>query len=97
MQTYPFSPVQGSTQTVAVTTTSQDKTFQTTEPSDQVQIYNKGPDDVFVRLGSGQTATTADYPCAPGVSIISKGNHLAMALVCPSSTATVYITEGSGF
>jgi hypothetical protein len=101
-----FAPV-GNTTLLAATTTS----GRVTLPSlgnyggGNYRVFNNGPDIVFVAQGDGTVvavAPTAGSPAngmpigigATEVFNLASGNSLAG--ICPSSTASLYITGGQG-
>jgi hypothetical protein len=91
-----ITPVQGSTQTVAATSTPSSITVDITRTN--VRIVSKGPNYVFVRWWNSQegtqTATTNDLPIPPTwPTVIDIGNADTVGFVCASTeTATVYNT-----
>lgn len=93
----PFSP-NSPTLRVAATATSAGGAI--SQDSNQLRIYNLGPNKVFVRWGSGaQTALTTDLPIPPGgveVFTVGTGRTNVAAICDASETATVFFTTGEG-
>lgn len=102
----PFHPIDGSTVTCSVTTTSGDFPFiKTQQGRHQIRFYNAGAVPVFWRKGSGGVAATAvvtDTPIAPGATEVFTVNNTdkspitSVGIITGSSTATVYVTQGDG-
>ena len=100
-----FVPDDHKTVTLACTTSSGARQFQTaTGQTEAIQLFNAGPDIVHVRLGA--TSPTASLPSGSTVGdmpipvggwvVIPAGDAQYVAGICPTSTATLYITPGRG-
>ena len=94
-----FTPIWGQGITASVTSTSGNslKGFN----SKSLCLTNLGTDVAYVRtgVGSGTTATTADYPILGGAQVtIGKPNdHDYVAYVCAAAEATsLHIMPGEG-
>ena len=94
-----FSPIWGSGFTASVTATSgnTEKGYN----SRSICLTNFGSNTAYVRtgVGSGTTATTADYPVLPQAQVtISKPNdHDYVAYVCDTGeTASLHVIPGEG-
>jgi hypothetical protein len=95
----PFYPRPASTQSISATTTSSSITFSGESLNDtELYVYNAGTDLVFCRWGVGaQTATTAALPIPSGtVQVFNRNNATAFACRTSTTTATVYVSTGSG-
>lgn len=95
----PFRPT-AETIPLACTAVSASTTALRQEPM-QVRIYNAGPNDVFVRFGTGaMTAVVSiDMPVPAGaVEVFTKTAAGTVAGICAGTgTATLYLTAGEGF
>ena len=92
-----FGFVTGSTQTLAVTTTSAN-TVLGAAATGVLQIANPGPAVAFVAIGTNaQTATSASYPVLPGATVVINGASATnIAAVTLAGTATLYVSRGTG-
>lgn len=92
-----FQPMFGKTTSIAATQTTGSATVPAEAPT--MRVFNAGPATVFVRWGVGaQTALTTDVAIPVGaVEMFYKGNANTVAAICATgSTATVYLTPGTG-
>lgn len=98
MNVIPFSPANGATKKLTVTSNSSSDTFAGVHQT--VKVYNFGPNKAFIRYGNGaQTALTTDMPIAPGNTEIFTlpPQVTTVAAICDTGeTATVYATPGEG-
>lgn len=98
MNVIPFSPANGATKTLTVTSTSSSDTFAGVHQT--MRVYNAGPNKAFLRWGVGaQTALTTDMPVGPtNTETFSLPPQAAtVAAICATGeTATVYCTPGEG-
>lgn len=95
---FPFLPI-GATVSQAATTASAGGTASGWEGLDTVEITNATGAVAHVAIGAGaQTATTANYPVMPGVTVVvSKAPHAtSYAVILTSGSGTVYLTPGKG-
>ncbi len=111
----PFGPNFSKSKTISATSTSSSVTLDATDVSSTptpansgpsgghsvLRIYNKGPNEAFIRWGVGaQTAiVTTDMALAPGVvEVFSKAGDVdtVAAITSGSDTATIRITCGEG-
>lgn len=101
----PFQPVQGATQILTATATSQ--VVSVPQDSRQLRIMNAGAGLASIRTFSSRAiaadptngvATTADFPVvASQVTTITKGSdHDRMAYISAAGT-TIYVTPGDGW
>lgn len=92
-----FAFAAGSTQTLAVTTTSANVILGAAA-SGAIQIANAGSSVAFVALGSSaQTATATGYPVLPGATVvISGGGATNIAAIAATGTTTLYVSRGVG-
>jgi hypothetical protein len=97
MNVIPFSPANGATVKLTVTSISSSSALTLHQT---VKVYNFGPNKAFIRYGIGaQTALTTDMPVAPGnTELFTLPAQIAtIAAVCDTGeTATVYCTPGEG-
>jgi hypothetical protein len=106
MLNQPFSPAQGQTQAVAVT--SANTVIGIDANSKQVRVLNPNAFPVYIRF-SGVPATAAaapivgtpgDYPIGPNSSeVVTKADvYGSMSLIADATkSGTVYVTPGEGF
>lgn len=88
----------GATVALAATTASASNTALPGECS-QVRIYNAGPNAAFIRFASAALTAdaTVDMPIASGnTEVFTKGGSTAIAAICATGSATVYVTPGVG-
>lgn len=110
MLNQPFSPAQGQTQAVAVT--SAQTTIGIDPMSKQVRVLNPNAFPVYVRCSVGTAASPAvpavvpvvgtpgDYPIGPNSSeVVTKSDtYGAMSLIADATkSGTVYVTPGEGY
>ena len=102
----PFLWLDGATVAVSVASASSDNPLLKIPTGEaQLRFYNAGPAAVFVKKGTGgvsATATTADFPIAPGsVEVLTVNNNpkapiTSVGAITASGAATLYITTGAG-
>lgn len=92
-----ITPIQGSTQNVAVTSTPSVISVDASRAT--IRVLNKGPNFAFVRWWQSsegaQTATLNDLPISPAYEpqVIDIGLADQVGAVCaPTETATIYVT-----
>ena len=95
----PFSTTNNSTVRLAVTASNTTGTL--TVQSNQLRVYNLGPNKCYLRHGTGgtQTAVTTDTPFAVGLTdVITKPpGDLNVAAICDATeTATLFLTPVEG-
>ena len=92
----------GNSHTISATSTSASVTIPTQDAasSENVCVYNAGPSDTFIAIGTASaTAVVTTSAPVPAGSVLNfyKGPHDTFAAVCNSGlTATVYFTPGNG-
>ena len=100
-----FAPDDHATVTLACTTSTGARQFASVVGQYQaVRLYNAGPDVVHVRFGNASPtatiasgATKGDVPIPVGdIEVFPVGQALFVAGICPTSTATLFITPGEG-
>jgi len=99
------SPVYGSTQSLAATTTSGALTLNNPlKTAMRMQVINTGPNLAFIKVGDSAngtvTATTADMPVivssAGPITIDLPRGKDRIAAITPTGTATLYFTAVEG-
>lgn len=107
MLNQPFSPAQGQTQAVAVSSTQ--ATLGIDKNAKQVRILNANAFPVYVRCSDAGNpvnavapvaGTPGDYPIGPNSSeVITKADTFgSISLIADSGkTGTVYVTPGEGY
>lgn len=99
------SPVYGSTQSLAATTTSGELTLNNPlKTAMRMQVINTGPNLAFIKVGDSAngtvTATTADMPIivssAGPITIDLPSGKDRIAAITPTGTATLYFTAVEG-
>ncbi|NMV36924.1 hypothetical protein [Ralstonia insidiosa] len=107
MLNQPFSPAQGQSQAVAVSSTHTEIGIDSN--AKQVRVLNPNAFPVYIRFftsGNTQAATAptvgtpGDYPIGPNSSeVVTKADVFGgMSLVADATkTGTVYVTPGEGF
>lgn len=99
-----FAPgVAAGTKKLSATTSSSRTQFNpasgTSSGNQRARIYNAGPDTVFIEFGDSSVAAVVDtgVPIPPGaVEVFTVNRCQYMAGICPSSTASIYVTPGEG-
>jgi hypothetical protein len=98
MSDFPFAPRDGGTVTVAASTTSADEAIDA--GCHWLRVVNNTNGVAFVKTarGSALTATSADFPVAPGATgflkLTSDHNIVAVILAAGSTSGNVYVTPG---
>lgn len=107
MLNQPFSPAQGQTQAVAVSSTQ--ATIGVDPNAKQLRILNANAFPVYVRCSAAGTpvaavapvaGTPGDYPIGPNSSeVITKADTFgSLSLIADAGkTGTVYVTPGEGY
>lgn len=94
-----FLPKFGALSTISATNSSSSVTV-SANSGNNIVVRNLGTATVFIRWGYGaQTAVTTDFPLIAGEGInlrIDSTKATTVAAITASSTATVYVSPGSG-
>lgn len=95
----PFFPHYGSNQVLAAGAASASSVI--SHQAKQLRVANTGANIGYFRTydssGGAQSATTADYPVAPGaVATVSKQGHNAVAVISALGT-TLQVMAGEGY
>lgn len=96
--TEPFIPV-GNSITLSPTTAANGATLTAPQTAAKiVRVFNAGPDAVRLAFNTTSTAATANdiYIPVGVIEIFSKGLSSYVSAICPTSTATVYLSIGEG-
>lgn len=100
-----FIPADNATVTLACTTGSGARQYRTAGDSAlSVRIYNAGPDTVYIRLTAATSTATAPSGATVGgmpipvgdIEVFPCGSSTFVSGICPTSTATLFITPGEG-
>lgn len=100
-----FIPFDNGTVTLACSTSSAARQFRDTiDIGLSVRIYNAGPDVAYVRLTNATSTATAASGATKGgmpipvgdIEVFPTGTALFVSAICPTSTATLFITPGEG-
>lgn len=100
-----FIPIDNATVTLACTTSTAARQYR----SDigvglSVRVYNAGPDVAYVRFTNGTSTATAPSGATKGgmpipvgdIEVFPTGTSTFVSAICPTSTATLFITPGEG-
>lgn len=95
-----FSPIDGSTVNINVSSSSQSVLVSNLGSGQQVRVENDGSATVWIRAGdSTVTATTSNIPIPSGdieVFTFNPKGPLYIAAIAAGSTGKVYFTPGAG-
>lgn len=95
----PFAPAPADSKTISATTSSAATSFNPAGQFITARLYNAGPDTVFVEFGGSAVvaAVASGMPIPPGQTEVFAIHPIQyIATICPTSTATLYVTPGEG-
>ena len=100
-----FIPADNSTVTLACTTSTGARQFRASiDVGLSVRIYNAGPDVAYVRFTNATSTATAPSGATVGgmpipvgdIEVFPAGTATFISALCPTSTATLFVTVGEG-